>query len=165
MANIQEDRHIVKQVLQYHITTSGTINQEIGMFAACLVSAPTMGRCLQQRGLSARRPLLWFFLTIKGRERNYDLAALNDKAGYRNDPMSSFQTNPGSACRILIVVCMSGGFRRDCMSPACIRYSHKDPTLDVMASTASGYATRISLVFRSTVISTQISTSLTYYVQ
>ena len=39
MTNAQEDRHIVRSALQNSINTSQTISQEVGMFAACPVSA------------------------------------------------------------------------------------------------------------------------------
>ena len=38
-----------------------------------------------------------------------DSDAQNDKAGYRNDTMLSFQTSPGSVYSIMIIVCVSGG--------------------------------------------------------
>ena len=102
MTNAWEDRHIVRSALQNHITTSSTISQEMGMFAACPVSARTVRQYLQQCSLSARRSLLWLPLTML--ERESDSSAPNNKAAYRNGTVPSFQTSPNFVCSILIAI-------------------------------------------------------------
>ena len=67
--NARKDRHIVKSALQNPIATSWTISHELNMFTARSVSTRTVCRRLQQRGLSARQPLLWLPLTMQHRER------------------------------------------------------------------------------------------------
>ena len=64
MTNTGEDKYIVSSDQQNRITTSWTINQEIGMCAAHPVSARTVCRRLQKHGLSARRSLLRLPLTM-----------------------------------------------------------------------------------------------------
>ncbi|GFV76708.1 hypothetical protein TNCV_4729281 [Trichonephila clavipes] len=46
--------------------------------------------------------------------------ALNDKEEYRSGAMSSFQTRFDSPCSTQMVI----SNRRDCLSPACIRYRY-----------------------------------------
>ena len=51
--NAREDRHIPRSDLQNRVTTLQTISQELGMFAACQISAPAVRQDLQQSDLSA----------------------------------------------------------------------------------------------------------------
>ncbi|GFS63266.1 hypothetical protein TNCV_1496701 [Trichonephila clavipes] len=68
MTNTQEDRYIGKLTPQNRTTTSRNISQEMGMFATRSAYACTVRRRLQQRGLSAQRPLLRLLLTMQHRE-------------------------------------------------------------------------------------------------
>ncbi|GFY25843.1 transposable element Tcb1 transposase [Trichonephila clavipes] len=59
----REDRQIVRMAVTDLSVTSRTIAQHIKSVTHHSVSAPTIRRCLQQSGLSARRPLLFHSLT------------------------------------------------------------------------------------------------------
>ncbi|GFU04338.1 hypothetical protein TNCV_864361 [Trichonephila clavipes] len=68
--NARDDRQIVRSALKNHATTSRTFRQEtMGKYAASSLSTRTIRQRLQQRGLSARRPLLRLPLTMQHRER------------------------------------------------------------------------------------------------
>ncbi|GFW42560.1 transposable element Tcb1 transposase [Trichonephila clavipes] len=59
----REDRQIVRTAVTDHSITSRTVAQHIESVTHHSVSACTIRRCLQQSGLSARRPLLGLPLT------------------------------------------------------------------------------------------------------
>ncbi|GFW60335.1 transposable element Tcb1 transposase [Trichonephila clavipes] len=59
----REDRQIVRMAVTDRLVTSQTVAQYIESVTHHSVSARTIRRCLQQSGLSARRPLLGLPLT------------------------------------------------------------------------------------------------------
>lgn len=145
MTNAREDRHIVRSALQNRTTTSRTISQETGMFAARPVSARTVRRRLQQRGLSSRRPLLRLPLTMQHRERRRLWCA--ERQSWIQEWHNVVFSDESRFC-----VQYSDGrirvwrLRGDRTSPACIRYRHRGPAPGVMVWAAIGYTTRTSLV-------------------
>ncbi|MBJ5695529.1 hypothetical protein JGG83_23035 [Salmonella enterica subsp. enterica serovar Derby] len=62
-----EDRHVVRRALTDRTATSRALAQELGCLVQQSVSARTIRRRLQQRGLVARRPLLRLPLTLHHR--------------------------------------------------------------------------------------------------
>lgn len=64
MNNGRQHRHIVRSALQNLTTTSWTFSQEMAMGAGRLISTCRVQRCLQQRELSERQPLLLLPLTV-----------------------------------------------------------------------------------------------------
>ncbi|GFV24576.1 hypothetical protein TNCV_1914381 [Trichonephila clavipes] len=100
------------QPLPYEYGINGLLRIILGIvFAARLLSARTVQRRLQQRGLSVWRH--YFGLPCQcSLRRDGDSGEPNDEAGYRRGTMSAFKTSPGSACSILMVVYASNAPRR-----------------------------------------------------
>ena len=80
------------------------------------------------------------------KERDGDSFEPNDKTGYRNGRMSSFQTSPSSSCSIPMAVYLSRVSEEKYTSAACIRYQHRGLSPGVMVSVTTGYTTHTSLL-------------------
>ena len=82
--------------------------QKMGMLAVQLIFARMVCWHLQQSGCQLGDH--WFSIPWQcNMERDCGFGVQNAKAGYRNGPSLSFQTNPSSTCSILVASCMSRG--------------------------------------------------------
>ena len=103
MTNARVDRHIVRSFLRNRTTTSRTIQKELGGLSECPIYALTVRRILQQCGILAQQYYLSFSWQC-GTERDGDSNKKNDKIGYKNGTMSSFQRSYGFACSTWMAV-------------------------------------------------------------
>ncbi|CAL1274843.1 unnamed protein product [Larinioides sclopetarius] len=117
----------------------------MGMFSARLVSARTVRRCLQQRGLSARRTLFRLPLTIQHRKRRRVWCTV------RQSWIQGWYSLIFSDEYWFCVQYSDGRIRvwrlqGDRTLPDCIRYRLTGPAPGVMIWAANWYTTRTSIV-------------------
>ena len=145
MANYLMYGRILWSALLNRKTASRTITQEIGMFSARPVSSRTVRLRLQQRGLSAWRPLPRFSLKMQHRERQW--LWWTEQGNWWHDwynivflDKSRFSVHYSDSH---ISVWRLWG---DQTSPAWIRYQHRGPAPSMMVCAAIGYTTLTSLI-------------------
>lgn len=125
MSNTQKDRHIVRSALQNSLTALRSISQEIGIFAACPMSARTMRRHLQQPMSYQYCDYYCGFTCQYSLEWSGDSGKSNNKAGYRSCTMSSVQMSLGSVCSIgMAYTCLQIIIIK--IATKCNRYSIED---------------------------------------
>ena len=108
MTIVWEDRQTLRSALQNCITISRDISQKMSMLEARPFS---LVHCVEVWSSAIYQFSNHYFGFPWQRciDRDGDSGARNDKDGYRNCTMSSFQTTAGSAWGILRAVYVSGG--------------------------------------------------------
>ncbi|KFM64929.1 Transposable element Tcb1 transposase, partial [Stegodyphus mimosarum] len=140
-----DDRNIVRMAVTDRSITSRTIAQHIQSVTHYPVSARTIRRRLQQRVLSARRPLLRLPLTQNNRrlrrqwsdERRMWMAEWNEIV-FTDESRFCLQHHDG---RIRI-----WRHRGERMLNSCIMHSHSGPAPGIMVWGGTGYHSRTPLV-------------------
>ncbi|GFX08029.1 HTH_Tnp_Tc3_2 domain-containing protein [Trichonephila clavipes] len=99
--------YVIRIVLMDRTATSRALSQELGSFARQQVSARTVRRCLQQHGLSVRRPWLQLPLMLHP-DRIIVNGVISDEPGSTKSETSLFQMNPGSFFSIKMVTSVFG---------------------------------------------------------
>ncbi|GFX26188.1 transposable element Tcb1 transposase [Trichonephila clavipes] len=103
----REDRQIVHMAVTDRSVTSRTIAQHTESVTHHSVSAHTIRRCLQQSGLSARRPLLGLPLTQNTRHLRHQWCD-ERRCGQQNGMKLSLLTSHASVCNTMMVGFESG---------------------------------------------------------
>ncbi|GFY13569.1 transposable element Tcb1 transposase [Trichonephila clavipes] len=100
----REDRQIVRMAVTDRSVTSQTVAQHISVTHHS-VSARTIRRRLQQRGLSARRPLFSLLLTLNHRSRTIESAngVMKEECGRQNGMKLSLLKSHVSVCNTTMV--------------------------------------------------------------
>ncbi|GFY15230.1 transposable element Tcb1 transposase [Trichonephila clavipes] len=141
----REDRQIVRMAVTDRSVTSRAVAQHNESVTHHSVSAETIRRRLQQRGLSARRPLLGLPLTQNHRrlrrqwcdKRRMWVAEWNEVV-FTDESRICLQHHDG-----LIRVCRHRGER---MLNSCFMHRHTGPAPGVMVWSSIGYHSRTPLV-------------------
>lgn len=104
ITNIRRDRHVICVALRDRIATSRTMSHEMRSFARQHEQFDDICNSMDCQHDDHNLKYIWSYIT----DRKDSCAVINDESGNRNDIASSFQTNKGSECSIMMAASVFG---------------------------------------------------------